>query len=101
MVDREGLLLEKYQHEDGEDGQRDEFLDHLKLPEVERTAVPDEADAIGGHHETVFDQCDTPTEKNHQRQRELAEPCCALQLQVTVPRKRHEDIRTGEEQECV
>jgi hypothetical protein len=24
-----------------------------------------------------------------------------LQLQVTVPRKRHEDIRTGEEQECV
>ena len=93
MVDREGLLLEKYQHEDGEDGQRDEFLDHLKLPQVERTTILDEADAVGGHHETVFNQGDAPTEKDDQRQRELAEPSCALQLQMTVPRERHEDIR--------
>lgn len=97
MVEGEGLLLEKHQHEDGEDGQREELLDHLELPEVERTAVVDETDAVGRHHETVFDQGDAPAEKDDHRQRELAEPCGALQFQVTVPRKRHEDIRTNQE----
>ncbi len=101
MVEREWLVLEEHQHEDGEDGQREELLDHLELPEVERTAVLNEADAVGGHHETVLDQRDAPTEENDHRQRELAEPSRALQLQVTVPCKRHEDIRTNQEQKCI
>ena len=101
MVDREGLLLEEYQHEDGEDGQREKLLDYLELPEVERTAILDEADAVGRHHKTVFDQSDTPTEEDDQWQRELTEPRGALQLQVTVPCERHKDIRTSEEQECI
>ena len=97
MVKREGLLLEEDQHEDGEDGQREELLDHLELPEVERSAVVNEADTVGGHHEAVFDQGDAPAEKDDQRQREFAEPSGTLQFQVTVPRERHEDIRTNEE----
>ena len=97
MVESERLILEEDQHEDGEDGQREELLDHLELPEVERTAVLDEADTVGGHHEAVFDQGDAPAEKNDHRQRELAEPSGALQLQVTVPRERHKDIRTNQE----
>ena len=96
MVDCEGLLLEKYQHEDGEDGQREELLNHLELPEIERTAILDEANAVGGHHKTVFDQGDAPTEKDYHWQRELAEPCRALQLQMTVPCKRHKHVRTNQ-----
>jgi len=101
MIDREGLVLEEYQHEDGEDGQRKELLDHLELPEVERTAILDEADAVGGHHEAVLDQRNAPAEEDDHRQRELAEPSRALQLQVTVPRERHEDIRTNQKQERI
>ena len=101
MVERERLILEEHQHEDGEDGQGEELLDHLQLPEVERTAILDETDAVGRHHETVLDQGDAPAEQDNHRQRELAEPSGALQLQVTVPRERHEDIRTNQEQECV
>ena len=94
VVVGERLVLEEDEHEDGEDGQGEEFLDDLELPEVERTAVFDEADAVGRHHETVLDECDAPAEENHQGQRELAEPRRALQLQVTVPRERHEHVRT-------
>lgn len=68
MVDGEGLILEEDQHEDGEDGQREELLDDLELPEVERSAVADEADAVGGHHEGILDQRDAPAEEDHQRQ---------------------------------
>ena len=97
MVECKRLVLEKQQHENGEDGQREELLNHLELPEVERTTVVDEADTVGGHHEAVLNQGDAPAEKDNQRQREFAEPSGALQFQVTVPRERHEDIRTNEE----
>ena len=92
MVDRERLVLEENQHEDREDGQRQELLNHLKLPEVERASVLDEADTVCRNHETVFNEGDAPAEKNNQRQRQLAEPGRALQLQVTVPGKGHEHI---------
>ena len=101
MVERERLVLEKQQHEDGEDGQREELLNHLELPEVEGTAILDEADTVGGHHKAVLDQSDAPTEKDDHRQRELTEPSGALQFQVTVPRKRHEHVRTNQQQKCV
>ena len=78
MIEGERLVLEEDQHKNGEDGQREELLNHLELPEVERTAILDESYAIGGHHETVFDQRDTPTEEDDHRQREFAEPSRAL-----------------------
>ena len=101
MVDGEGLVLEEEQHEDGEDSQRKELLDDLELPEVERTAVLNETDAVGRHHEAVLDQRDAPAEKNDHRQRELAEPSRTLQFQMTVPRERHKYIRTNQKQKCI
>ena len=94
MVVGEGLVLEDHEHEDSEDRKGDELLDDLELPEIERSAVTDEADRVGGHHEGVLNQRDAPTEKDHQRQRQLAKPSRALQLQMTVPRERHEHVRT-------
>ena len=101
MIVGEGLVLEENQHENGENGEREELLDDLELPQVERAAVVDEADAVGRHHEAVLYQRDAPAEKNDQRQREFAEPCRALQLQMAVPRERHEDVRTNQQQKCI
>ena len=97
MVEGEGMVFEEDEHEHGEDGQREELLDDFELPEVERAAVFDEADTVRRHHEAVLDQRDTPAEEDDQRQRELAEPSRALQLQMTVPCERHENIRTGQQ----
>lgn len=97
MVVGERLVLEEQQHEKGEDRQRQELLDHLELPKVERASVVEEADPVGRHHEAILDKGDAPAEQDDQWQRELAEPCRALQLQVTVPRERHEHIRTDQQ----
>lgn len=67
MVDREGLFFEENEHEDGEDGQREELLNHLELPKVERTAVVEETNTVSGYHKTVFNQCNAPTEENDHR----------------------------------
>lgn len=101
MVDGEGLVLEENQHEDGENGQREELLDHFQLPEVERSAVFNESDAVGRYHEAVLNQCDAPAEEDYQRERQLAEPGCALQFQMTVPRERHKYVRTYQQQKCI
>ena len=96
MVPMELLPLEDDVGYDAEDDKRDDFLYDLQLHQGEGSAVVDEANAVGGHHETVFDQRDAPAEKNDQRQRQLAEPRNALQLQMAVPRKRHEHVRTNQ-----
>ena len=101
VVVGEGLVLEEEEHEYGEDGERQELLDDLELPEVEGAAVVDEPDAVGRHHETVLNERDAPAEENHQRQRQLAEPGRALQLQMTVPRERHEHVRTNQQQKRI
>ena len=67
MIDCEGLVFEEYEHEDCEDGQREELLNHLELPEIEWTSVVDETDTVGWHHERVFNQCNAPAEENDQR----------------------------------
>lgn len=67
MVDSEGLLFEEDEHENREDSQRNELLNHLELPKIEGSAVFDETDPVSRHHERVFDQSDAPTEQNDQR----------------------------------
>ena len=101
MVEAERLGLEEDDGEDGEDGQRDELLDDLELPEVEGAAVADVADTVGRHHKRILCQGDAPAEKDDQRQGELAEPGRVLQLQMTVPRERHEHVRTGQQQKRI
>lgn len=64
MVVGEGLVLEENEHEHSEHGQRQEFLDDLELPEIERSAVFDETDSVRRNHEAVLDQRDTPAEEN-------------------------------------
>lgn len=62
MVDGEGLVFEKHEHENREDGQRKEFLNHLELPKVERTTVLEKTDAVRRNHKTVFNERNAPTE---------------------------------------
>lgn len=69
MVVGEGLVLEEQKHEDGEDCQRQELLDHLELPKVERASVVEEADPVGRHHEAILDKGDAPAEQDDQWQR--------------------------------
>ena len=92
MVQPQRLTLENKYRDEREDGQRDELLDYLQLPEIERPTVVNVADTVRRHHETVFKQSDAPAEQNHHRQGKLAEPGGLLQMEVAVPGKRHEDI---------
>ena len=50
VVPAEGLGLEHGDHDDGEHGERDGFLDDFQLDKVERTTIYGCAYAVGGNH---------------------------------------------------
>ena len=74
MVYGEVLVFENQYCDYGEYRQRDELLDDLKLPQIKRAAVVNVADAVGRHHETVFQQRNAPAEQHHHWQGEFTEP---------------------------
>ena len=60
MVPVQRLVLEDEGHDDGEDRQGNDLLDDFQLEQVKGSAVTDEANAVGGNHETVFKQGHAP-----------------------------------------
>src|SRR5579859_7744835 len=68
----------------------DHFLDRLELCGCKFVG----ADAIGRNLKTIFKKRDPPTCQDDLPQR------LAAVLEVAVPRKRHENIREGEQQNC-
>ena len=66
MVDPKRLVLEKYQHENGEYGQGHGLLDNLQLPQIERSSILNESDPVGRHLTAIFKQGDSPAEKDDQ-----------------------------------
>ena len=96
VIPVQGLLFPEEQHERGEYDKRDDLLDHLQLPQRERPAVFDAADAVGRNLKTVFEQGYTPAQQNDQSQRNPFE--FRLEDDVPVPCQRHEGIGTDEQQ---
>ena len=87
------LSVEIDRDKHGEYRQRDDFLNHLQLHDVERTAVAVKADAVGGNLAAVFGQCQQPRQEDDDIEWGIAcDDVDLLQLQVTVPGEGHEDI---------
>ena len=97
MVPSEGLGLEDRDHDDGEDGQRDGFLYDFQLDKVERSTVLHGTDAVGGDHEGILEQGDSPRHQDDEKERPVLGTGHDLkQFQLSVPGKGHEDIGDNE-----
>lgn len=55
--------------DDGEDCQRDGFLNHFQLEQREGAAVLLITHAVGGYHEYILNQCYSPGEEDDREQR--------------------------------
>ena len=95
------LVLEHQVGDDGEDRQRDTFLNNLQLNQIERSAVSCKTNAVGRHLTTVLEEGDTPREGDNANQGPVAGRASLLQFQMPVPGKCHEDIAQDEEQDRV
>ena len=92
MVPLDGLALEKEGDNDGENGEGDNLLDHFQLEEIERTAVANETYAVCGNGEAVLEEGYPPGEEDDEDERPSGGYLHFLELKVTVPRKRHENV---------
>ena len=60
VVPMQVVALKHNVRDDGENGQRNTFLNDFQLHERERTAVVDEAETVGGHLAAIFEKGDGP-----------------------------------------
>ena len=80
-------LFQVQDREDREHRQGNDFLDRLQLGGGEFVR----ADAVSGHLETVFEECNHPTDNDNLPECDLAE------LEVSIPGECHEDVGNREE----
>ena len=79
--------------EDHKNHQRDDLLDHFQLHQIKRSSVSDETHPVGGNLETILKESDAPRKQDHEDQRgRIGDESRLLQLEMTVPRQRHEDV---------
>jgi hypothetical protein len=84
------LLSEVEDAEDAEDAERDDFLHDLELVGCECFR----ADAVGRHLQAVFKERDRPADEDDFPKRDV------FVLEMAVPRERHEDVGTNEQDDC-
>lgn len=101
MVPVQSLSLEHYGGDDRKDDERNDFLNHFKLHQVERAAVAFEAKPVGRYLATVFCESYHPREKDDADKRPMGRYARLLQLQVAVPGQRHENVAADEQQDGV
>lgn len=95
MVPAQRIRAHKDQREDAKYRERDDLLDHLQLPDRERTAELRAAEAVGRDLKTVFEQGDAPTQQDDRDESETFES--RFEGDVTVPGQRHEGV--GDDQQ--
>ena len=92
MIPVQSLSLKEDIGDDGEDDKRYAFLNHLELHQIKRSAIIHETDAIGWHLTAILEEGNSPTEGDDTDKRPVAAHARLLQLEVSVPSQRHEDV---------
>src|SRR5687768_17613488 len=82
-------LAEIKNSEAAEDGEGDDFLDDFEFDGGEVGVAP----AVGRDHEQVLEEGDAPACEDHEPEWR------GLELEVSVPGERHEDVRRAEEED--
>ena len=92
MVPPEGLRLEHRNYDNGENGQRDGFLYDFQLDKIEWASVLHGTNTVGGNHEGILEQGDTPRHQDDENERPAGGNLHLTQLEVAVPGKSHKNV---------
>lgn len=92
MIPVQSLSLEEDIGDDGEDDKRYAFLNHFELDQIKWSAIIYKTDAVGWYLTAIFEEGDGPTEGDDTDKRPVAAHARLLQLEVSVPSQRHEDV---------
>ncbi len=97
VIPMEALSLKEETCNEGEDNQRDSFLNDFQLYQREGTSIARKANAVGWYGKAVFDESNTPREGDDCDEWPMVAHACLLQTKMTVPGEGHEDV-AGQQQ---
>lgn len=85
MVPVKRLTVKQDVYDDGEDDERNDFLNNFELYKRERTAITVETNTVGRDLKGIFCQGDEPREKDYGVKWPVGKGLDGLQTQVAVP----------------
>lgn len=86
------VALEHDVGNDGEDRQRDAFLNDFQLDERKGTSIADESHAVGRHLTTILQKGNAPRKHDDTQQGPVVADARLLKTKMPIPSKRHEDV---------
>ena len=100
VVPQQRFVIEYRYRDNSKDRQGNRFLDDFQLHQAEGTAIDFAANGVGGNHEEIFDERDTPRSKNDKDERPVGADVHFLELEVAVPGGGHEHVTDDEKDYC-
>ena len=98
MIPLDRLPFEKKGYDYSEYRQWNGFLNDLQLHDIERTAVAGKAEAVRRDLGAIFEECQSPWQKNHKDNRPSGRNFHFLKLEMPIPGERHENIGRNKQQ---
>lgn len=95
VIPAQRLRLHEKEDECREDGERDDLLNHLELPDRKGTAELKASQPAGRHEEPIFEQRDAPAQKHDRGQSVAFEP--RFESDLTVPSEGHKGVRNDKQ----
>ena len=77
----------------GKNKQRNYFLYNFQLKQGKRTTIFSKTNSISWNLKDVLKQGKSPTDENNRPKHRFFHPTPFLEFEMTIPRKRHENIR--------
>ena len=92
VIPAQGLVFHNQLNDNGEYGKRYGLLNHLQLPNRERSSILGAAEAISRHHKAVFEEGNHPTDEDYCHQTNAFE--ARLKHHLTIPSEGHKYVGT-------
>ena len=87
VIPAECFVLHNELNNNSKDGERNNLLDNLQLPDCEWSAIDLAADAVGRNHKAIFEECYQPTDEDNCHQADALES--RFEHHLTIPRQGH------------
>lgn len=92
MIGAEGFGFENYYSKGCKDQKGNHFLNHLELKQRKGPSITFKAHFVGWYLKDIFEQGDSPADKNDGDKTQFAEPFPFSEFEVAIPSECHKGV---------
>ena len=92
MIQPECFITKNNEGKKSKDNQSNYFLNDFQLPKIKRATKFVKSDSVGRHLKYIFEQSNSPAEKNYRWETPVTEPAKFFEFQMAKPSNGHKCV---------